>query len=112
LRSGRLPTSVGGLRGGTARVTGAGVQLVDYEYVPGVRVSGAAPFRATAQLRVSGGGAVPGSVTITQEGRVTGRFAGQEVSAQAGAARGRAVGGGGSDALPSIDRVLALPRLR
>jgi pimeloyl-ACP methyl ester carboxylesterase len=106
---GRLPKSVGGLRGGFARVSQSGVRLVRYEYVPGVRVSGSAPFRGTARLRVaSGGGAVGGTVSITQTGRVTARLGGRRVSGRASAAAADRVG----DALPSLDRVLALPRLR
>lgn len=104
----RLPSSVGGLRGGSAKVSRTGVRLSRYEYIPGVRVSGSAPFRKTARLRVSGGGAVAGSVSVTQSGRVTGTLGGRRVSARAGAASSQRA----PDALPSIDRVLALPRLR
>jgi len=106
----RLPKSVGGLRGGFAQVSRTRVRLVAYQYVPGVRVSGTAPFRATAHLRVSGGGAAAGTVTITRGGQVSGRLGGRRVSAKAASAataRGRA-----TDALPSLEQVLALPRLR
>jgi len=106
----RLPKSVGGLRGGFAQVSRTRVRLVRYEYVPGVRVSGSAPFQGTAHLRVSGGGAAAGSVTITQGGQVSGRLGGRRVSAKASTAA--AGGGRAADALPSMQQILALPRLR
>lgn len=68
------PVRLGGLRGGRLAFDGRRrIVLADYEYVPGVRVSGVLRFNERVgaligTLRVSGGGAVPAIVRITGSG--------------------------------------------
>jgi pimeloyl-ACP methyl ester carboxylesterase len=62
--------SAPGLRGGTVRALRTGpIELVRYELVPGVRVSGRIASRG--RLRISGRGAT-GTLTISPSGRITG----------------------------------------
>ena len=89
LALGRVPSGAGGLRAGFVRVSAAGLRLRNYEYVPGVRVSGSLPRRGTAVLRVTGSQASRGTVRVTQSLRVTGRLGGRRVSTRFGQAAAR-----------------------
>ncbi len=77
----------GGLRGGVAIVEGRFATLRDVSYVPGVTVSGNYAFGAgTTQVRVRGSSAARGSLSIDEQGRVTGTLSGRRVSVIASAA--------------------------
>jgi hypothetical protein len=87
LALGSRPSAVGGLRGGSLRVSSAGtLTFAAYEYVPGVTVSGAVPGHGTAVLRVGGAKAAAGSLRIASSGIVTGTLGGRRVRAQFAAA--------------------------
>ncbi len=88
LALGSAPSGVGGLRSGSVRVKGGTLTFRDYEYIPGVLVSGALPARGTATFRVSGRSAARGTVRVSQTLAVTGRLGGRSVSAQFGQAAG------------------------
>jgi pimeloyl-ACP methyl ester carboxylesterase len=94
---GRSPRAVGGLRGGRATVSGGTQRLQSVRYVPGVRVSGTVRSNGNASLRVRGGGAASGTVTISSGGDV--------IVARVGGRRSRIVLGGSSSLRPA----LALP---
>lgn len=89
LALGRNPVGAGGLRAGYVRVTSSGLSLRDYEYVPGVRVSGTLPRRGTASFRVSGAQASAGRVRVSESLRVSGRLGGRSVSTRFGQAAAR-----------------------
>jgi pimeloyl-ACP methyl ester carboxylesterase len=81
IEAGRLPTRLGGLRGGHAVVSTGGVlTLTNVVYVPGVLVSGTVPLDATAaqRLRVTGAKGAHGSLTITPA-QISGRLGGKRV---------------------------------
>ncbi len=80
----------GGLRGGVAIVEGRFATLREVSYVPGVTVSGNFAFGAgTTQVRVRGSRAARGSLSIDEQGRVTGTLSGRRVSVIASAASAR-----------------------
>jgi pimeloyl-ACP methyl ester carboxylesterase len=102
---GRIPygASFGGLRGGTVRVTKAGVLLHRFSYVPGLQLTGLVPFGillrnagAPASLAVGGPGAPSGHLRIGSGGRLSGVLAGRSfhVSAAAKVRLARAGHGG------------------
>ncbi|WP_205698002.1 alpha/beta fold hydrolase [Conexibacter sp. SYSU D00693] len=66
--------SFGGLRGGRAVVTRQGVRLEDYEYVPGVRISGRLSSRMVGTVRLAG--RVAGTLTASRSGALRGRVGG------------------------------------
>lgn len=106
---GRSPRAVGGLRGGRATVSGGTQRLQNVRYVPGVRVSGTVRSNGNASLRVRGGGAASGTVTISSGGRV--------IVARVGGRRSRIVLGNSSSlradlALPDTERLLRHHALR
>ncbi|HEU4658689.1 MAG TPA: alpha/beta fold hydrolase [Capillimicrobium sp.] len=72
---------VGGLRGGVAIRTAAGVRLRRYSYVPGVELSGTVPREAGRPLRmtVSGRSAAIGAFTVA-DGRISGRLGGVRIA--------------------------------
>jgi pimeloyl-ACP methyl ester carboxylesterase len=71
----------GGLRGGTISQTPTGaVTLRKVVVVPGVTVSGRFPEQGDARLAISGRAAADGTLTITRDGRVTGRLAGRRIN--------------------------------
>jgi hypothetical protein len=75
---GETPTRVGGLRGGSASVSSTGLELHRVRYLPRVEVSGSAPGGGTTTLRIRGGGALPGTVTVSADmRRVSGRLGGR-----------------------------------
>jgi pimeloyl-ACP methyl ester carboxylesterase len=78
---GETPTRVGGLRGGFATASSTGLELHRVRYVPGVEVSGSAPEGATTTLRISGGGALRGTVMVSADMQtVSGRLDGTPFS--------------------------------
>ena len=87
LEVGRIPSRAGGLRGGRVVVRNSVLQLFDVVYVPGVKVSGSVPLRASAtqRLRIRGPKAARGTLTITPQ-RITGRVGGRRVNVSARAA--------------------------
>ena len=94
LATGRAPSGVGGLRGGSVRVTSRGTLVFrGYQFVPGVSIAGALPPEGTATLQVRGAAAARGTVRISPSLRVTGTLGGRRVSARFGtAASARAAG--------------------
>ena len=79
----------GGLRGGyaIAALRPARVRLVGYQFVPGVKVSGALRRRRgrlTGTLTVSGGRSVPSRLALTRSGALKARFAGSAATSTAG----------------------------
>jgi hypothetical protein len=77
----------GGLRGGNFAITRRAFHLNQYEYVPGVRLSGhwSVESDRIGPLRINGPGALDGVIRITEEddltARVRGRVAGRRVHA-------------------------------
>jgi pimeloyl-ACP methyl ester carboxylesterase len=69
----------GGLRGGSYRVSGSGVALRAYEYVPGVRLDATPLAHRAARVRVRGAGVAAGTVTLRRSGRVAGTLGGRRV---------------------------------
>jgi pimeloyl-ACP methyl ester carboxylesterase len=83
----RSGTTLGGLRAGSLRVTGAGVRLRGYSLVPGVALSGLLPKRGSAaHLRVTGAAAAAGTLTVRRGGSVRGVLDGRRVHAASAAA--------------------------
>jgi pimeloyl-ACP methyl ester carboxylesterase len=84
-----LPAAVGGLRSGSVKVASS-KKLVfrNYEFVPGVRISGDYKPSGTSKFRVTGRKAATGTVTISKAGRATGRLGGKKfkLAPQAGSA--------------------------
>lgn len=82
----RLVAAVGGLRGGWARLSADGLTVRGYSHVPGVRLSlriGAdADDDAPLVLRVSGGPAVRGTLSFSEQG-ISGTLGGQRVAVSA-----------------------------
>ncbi|MGH2854736.1 MAG: alpha/beta fold hydrolase [Solirubrobacteraceae bacterium] len=78
-----LPTgsSFGGLHGGYARLSPTAVRLTDLTFVPGVTISGTLPASKgklhSITVRVSGGAAARGTVTIASGGRAVGSLGGR-----------------------------------
>lgn len=64
---------IGGLRGGTVRLSRSGLALKNFEYVPGVRVSGRISFAGKrTTLKVGGPEASAGSVKLNRDLEITG----------------------------------------
>lgn len=82
LAADRIPGSIGGLRGGTARPSAASgvltVRLARYQYVPGVAVSGTYRTSGGGTLTVRGRG-ITGRVRISGGGALTGRINGRSI---------------------------------
>ena len=79
--TGALPRRVGSLRGGFASLQGGGLRLRDARYVTGVHVSGWAPSKGTTHLRVRGGGALRGTITVSADlQHISGRLGGRHFS--------------------------------
>ena len=71
----------GGLRGGSWRLARGGrLRLSSYVVVPGVRVSGVVDRRGRVRLRVAGGAAADGRISVGADGRLRGRLGGRAVS--------------------------------
>jgi hypothetical protein len=101
LETGRMPTRVGGLRGGFATVSQGDLRLRAARYVPGVRVSGSAPRNGPISLRIRGGGALRGTVAVSADMRqISGRLGGRRFSIARAASAARA------DRLPDVEDVL------
>ncbi len=90
LALGRTPFGAGGLRSGSVKVLRDGLSLRNYEYVPGVRISGTLLDRGTSRFRVSGRQASRGTVQVTSTLQVSGRLGGRTVSTRFGQAAARA----------------------
>jgi pimeloyl-ACP methyl ester carboxylesterase len=108
LEAGRLPSRLGGLRGGRATVSSRGtIELTRVVYVPGVEISGSVPLDAAGAqtLRVGGTQSAHGNLTITPE-RISGRLGGRRVNLVA-----RSAGVTASDD-PPYDALLRSFRLR
>jgi pimeloyl-ACP methyl ester carboxylesterase len=83
LALGTRPAAVGGLRGGSLRVSSAGtLRFARYEYVPGVTLTGSVPDQRTAVLHVGGAKAARGTLRISRSGAVTGTLRGHRVHAR------------------------------
>lgn len=106
---GETPSAVGGLRGGRATVSSSGTQrLRSVQYVPKVKVSGTVRANGAASLRVSGGGAKSGSVSISSSGNVvSGRLGGKRFRLSFAAASSVR-----DTSLPDLDEVLEHWKLR
>ena len=80
IATGDLPSSLGGLRGGYLRVRGQHrAVLTDYEFIPGVKVSGTYDSQGTSSFTLSGSGA-RGKVKISKSGHATGRLDGHKIN--------------------------------
>ncbi len=124
LAFGQLPTGLpfGGLRGGTAALSKAGVQLKRFSYVPGVTLSGFVPGDlllrnkgAAATLSVAGGAGASGRLRLAAGGRLSGTLAGRsfhaDVSARVKLARAALASGRFGETVSSLP-IPALARLR
>ncbi len=89
LALGRTPFGAGGLRSGHVKVFRDGLSLRNYEYVPGIRVSGTLPNRGTSRFRVSGKQASRGTVRVSDTLQVSGRLGGRTVFTRFGQAAAR-----------------------
>ncbi len=112
LDAGQIPVGarIGGLRGGTVRLTTTGVVLSRLSYVPGVQLSGVIPGSillkntgTAANLTIAGAAASPGRLRIASGGRLTGVLAGRALHVNV-SARVRVAGvgppGGSGEWLP------------
>jgi pimeloyl-ACP methyl ester carboxylesterase len=102
---GRSPSAVGGLRGGRATVGQNTIALRRYEYVPGVRVTGAFEGRQAGRFQISGSGA-RGTVTLADTGAFSGTLGGRRLSGTTATAAAT------PDALPTLRQARRLARLR
>jgi pimeloyl-ACP methyl ester carboxylesterase len=94
-----IPKHVGGLRAGNATVNRDGsFKLNNYQYVPGVVVSGKVDTKRTATVTIGGGGALSGKLTITAGGAVHGTLGGKKVTIGAAA--------GTRSSLPTVKQAL------
>lgn len=84
LATGEVPTSLGGLRGGSVRILSeTRWQLRSYELVRGVKVSGTYRANGSSTFAISGGNAATGVVRLSKSGRATGRLGGVRIAAKA-----------------------------
>jgi hypothetical protein len=105
--NGALPRRVGSLRGGFASIQGGGLRLRDARYVTGVHVSGWAPSNGTTRLRVRGGGALRGTITVSADlKRISGRLGGRRFSVVRSSAAARA------ERVPGVADAIRAFRLR
>lgn len=80
LATGDLPSSLGGLRGGSLRIRGEKrAVLRNYEYIPGLKLSGTYVSGGTSTFTVTGS-ASNGRITISASGRATGRLGGRRIN--------------------------------
>jgi pimeloyl-ACP methyl ester carboxylesterase len=101
LEEGEMPARVGALRGGFATVADGDLRIRDARYVSGVQVSGWAPRNGTTRLRIRGGGALRGTVTVSADRqRISGRLGGRRFTVIRSAAATRAA------RLPSVEDAL------
>ena len=77
--------AAGGLRGGFYRLGSRGLTLDGDVFVPHLAVSGLVPRSGSARLTISG--AISGSLTFTNDGRVSGKLGGHAVSGRAALTR-------------------------
>jgi len=80
----------GGLRGGRVQLAGRVARIFNYEVFAGVRLNGrlsSAGPGFTARLRIAGGGARPGKVTVLRGGRLRLRVQGSRTASAAMSAR-------------------------
>jgi pimeloyl-ACP methyl ester carboxylesterase len=80
LQIGPTGLSGGGLRGGSVREHGDGVDMRGYQYVPGVILDARLGYDGSASIRVRGAKAARGRITITRRGRLTGRLGGRRLN--------------------------------
>lgn len=103
----------GGLRGGSATLTGDSVRLRSLTFVPGVRLSGVVPLTmllkhrgSAADLTIAGPAASHGRLSIAPTGAIAGRLAGRSLRTKAAALARAPVQGEPSDfPLPGLARV-------
>lgn len=80
IATGDLPSSLGGLRGGSLRVRGEKrAVLKNYEYIPGLKLSGTYVSGGTSTFTVTGS-ASNGRISISASGRATGRLGGRRIN--------------------------------
>ncbi len=94
LEAGRLPSRLGGLRGGRATVSPAAVlRLTKVVFVPGVEVSGTVPIDASAtqSLRIGGSAGTRGNLVVTPA-QITGTLGGRRINLVARSAGLRSAG--------------------
>jgi pimeloyl-ACP methyl ester carboxylesterase len=111
-------SAFGGLRGGWARLGGAGIELHAYSFVPGVTVTGRIPIAEgqlePGTLRIGGRAAAGGDVRVGSPLKhVSGRLGGRRFSLSVGRAHLSAAGGKARPAWPEGAALAALAaRLR
>jgi pimeloyl-ACP methyl ester carboxylesterase len=94
--------STGGLRSGWAQVSSGGLSFHDYSFVPGVTLSG--DLRSeTADLRIAGGAAAPGTLRLGSHHMLVGTLGGRSVRLAASAERPTAIVGANATASPAPD---------
>lgn len=80
IATGDLPSSLGGLRGGYLRVVGNHkAKLTNYEFIPGLKLSGTYNSQGTSSFRITGS-AANGSIKISASGHATGRVGGKKIN--------------------------------
>jgi pimeloyl-ACP methyl ester carboxylesterase len=72
--------SAGGLRGGRVRARGSGIELLRFQYIPGVIVDAKSLRGGGLDIRLSGPAASSGRVTLARGGRLIGRLGGRRVA--------------------------------
>ncbi len=90
IATGDLPSALGGLRGGSLRIRGERrAVLRNYEYVPGLKLSGTYVSGGTSTFTVTGS-AANGRLKITASGRASGRLGGRRINRAPKASAARA----------------------
>ena len=106
LTYGQVPTTLGGLRGGSVKVKSQKQwTLRRYELVPGVQISGTYRQNGSSTFTFSGAKAASGAVTLSKSGRATGRLGGSKVNVKPRAGAASVTTG-----LPSLADALKLAR--
>ncbi|MEH3052754.1 MAG: alpha/beta hydrolase [Patulibacter minatonensis] len=89
IATGDLPSSLGGLRGGSLRVRGSKrAVLSNYEFVPGLKLSGTYVSGGTSSLRITGS-AANGSIKLDKDYNAKGRVGGRKINLRARASAAR-----------------------
>jgi len=108
------PRRAGGLRGGYVTAPNLSSQrLRNYEYVPGVRISGTVRSNATSRLTIRGPSAARGRLAVTRSGSVSGTLDGRRVRTRFGRSASVRTARRWSSGWPSLQAVRNLmPRVR
>ncbi len=110
--SGETTHSFGGLRAGSASVGASGLRLRGYSYVPGLTLSGLIKPKADSfTLRVGGGEAVRGHVTVSADG-IVGTLGGEPVDVSAETLRWASAHAAAGDGPAAASRRTPVPALR